>query len=73
MPRKSEPTLFVALETGQVQDPDGGAPITLIAGRTIVDDNDPIYRAHKDMFGPVQARRYRRVEQATAAPGEIRT
>ena len=72
MPRKSEPRLYVATETASVPDPDEGTPVTLIAGHTIIDENDPLYRKFPDLFGPVQPRSYRRVEQATAAPGEKR-
>ena len=73
MPRKSEPRLFVAIETASVPDPDeGGGYITLVAGRTLVDENDPVYRKHPDLFGKLVPRRYRGVEQATAAPGERR-
>ena len=73
MPRKSEPRLYVARETASVPNPDEeGAHVTLLAGHTLVDENDPIYRKHPDLFGPVQPRSYRRVEQATAAPGEKR-
>lgn len=55
---------------------DGGFH-TVVLGE-LVDDSDPIYRAHRDLFedlsvatvrkGPVQAT----VEQATAGPGEKR-
>ena len=72
MPRTTGRRLFVANQTGVVSDPDEGVPYTLVAGRTIVDDQDPIYRAHSHMFSPVEPRPYRRVEQATAAPGERR-
>ena len=73
MPRKSEPRLYVAHETASVPNPDEeGAHITLLAGRTLVDDGDPVYLKHPDLFRAVQPRRYNRVEQATAAPGERR-
>lgn len=70
MPRRSEPRLFVAKTTGSVTDPDEGTPFALVAGRTILAEDDPVYRAFSDLFGPIEPTR--RVEQATAAPGEQR-
>jgi hypothetical protein len=54
---------------------------TFIQKGDLVDDGDPIYRKHRDMFEEPRARRYgpvertpeqAPVEQATAAPGEHR-
>lgn len=48
-----------------------GAPVS-VGSNEVVDENDPLYQAHPDKFGPVRVRSYSRVEQATAAPGEKR-
>lgn len=40
--------------------------------RTFVADDDPILRTHGHLFAHVRTRRFARVEQATAAPGETR-
>ena len=45
-----------------------GIPVTYAAGHK-VSENDPIRRSHRDAFAVVTARP---VEQATAAPGELR-
>lgn len=71
MPRtKSERRIYAALAPfSTVID---GVPITFDETGPFVVEDDPVYRNNQDKFQPVEIREYRRVEQATAAPGEVR-
>lgn len=77
MPRelkaKAGDGLFVARQAFGSLSPNGKAVV--VQPGTIVDANDPLYKANPDRFTPLdlQVRDYPgRVEQATAAPGEKR-
>jgi len=39
---------------------------------SFVADDDPILRSHGHLFAHVRTRRFAKVEQATAGPGEVR-
>jgi hypothetical protein len=67
MPRKQEPDYFVATTSGVMKV--NGRNETFVRGRTIVHRDSPLYRAHPNLFRPVERPA---VEQATAAPGEHR-
>lgn len=68
-PRKQEPTMMIATETGVVEI--DGVPHNFTKDQTRVDPTSEIFRAVPQYFKPIEAH-YPRVEQATAAPGEVR-
>ena len=73
-PRKyPEATRLIAVESGFWTAPDG-TPYTFSAGETIITPDHPLVRiGNPDWFAPVEPNLERpEVEQATAAPGELR-
>jgi hypothetical protein len=72
MPRRTG-ALFVARDTMAV--PMDGVPVVIRKGE-VVEEGDPILVGRRELFEPFEpkVRNYAgRVEQATAAPGEIRS
>lgn len=67
MPRKREPEYFIAISSGSLRV--DGKIETFVRGRTVVHRSAALYRAHPDMFRPIE---HPTIEQATAAPGEKR-
>lgn len=67
MPRTKTPDYFVATTSGVYKV--NGKAETFVRGRTIVHRDSALYRAHPEIFKPVERPA---AEQATAAPGESR-
>jgi hypothetical protein len=71
MPRPPQPRHFRAKDACFFDHPELG-PVNLSANAVYPAD-DPVVRARPDLFTPLEADRQRPpVEQATAAPGEVR-
>ena len=67
MSRTKQPDYFVAITSGVYKV--DGKPEFFVRGRTIVHADSPLYKAHPDLFRPVERPS---VEMATAAPGQSR-
>ena len=67
MPTKKEPDYFVARSSGVVRI--DGKTEFYTAGKTIVHRDSELYRRIPERFTPVERPA---VEQATAAPGQVR-
>lgn len=63
--------LMVATETFQTMD-EGGAPVSVHAGRDLFFDDDDIVRRFPQFFRVSERHARPEVEAATAAPGEVR-
>jgi len=71
MPRSSATSGFVRPREACTFDHAGEAVV--LSPNEIFNADDPVVRARPDLFKPLEADRQRpRVEQATAAPGELR-